>query len=238
MDISFYTAGVGAKAQQAKMDVLGNNMANVNTAGYKRQSAGFVDLLYSNIREPEATDTQLKVGSGTRMEKTDIKFTSSGLQSTDNPTDYAITGEGFFAVQDPANNQIYYTRDGSFQSSLRADGEFYLVTGGGQLVLDKEFQPIKLGKDNAGTEKLPGIFDFQLKDGMLLQGNNLFSPVAKNGPPILMEDAQPTSGYLEMSNAEVGDEMVKLIETQRAYSMNLKMIQTADQIEEIINNLR
>lgn len=238
MDISFYTAAVGAKAQQAKMDVLGNNMANVNTVGYKAQNAGFVDLLYSNIREPETTDTQLKVGSGTRMEKTDINFKNSGLQATDNPTDYAITGAGFFAVKNPADSQIYYTRDGSFQSSLRDDGEFYLVTANGDLVLDKDFEPIKLGADNKEAEQVPGVFDFQLKDGLILQGNNLFSPVAKNGDPILQEDAQLSQGYLEMSNAEVSDEMVKLIETQRAYSMNLKMVQTADQVEEIINNLR
>ncbi len=149
MDISFYTAGVGAKAHQSKLDVIGNNIANVNTTAYKAQNAGFVDLLYSNIRDTAGTNTSLKVGSGTRVEKTDINFEGSGVQATDNPTDYAIIGSGFFAVQDPATNEVYYTRDGSFQHSLRNDGEFYLTTANGELVLDKNFEQIKTGKEDA-----------------------------------------------------------------------------------------
>lgn len=257
MDISFYTAGVGAKAQQSKLDVIGNNMANVNTTAYKSQSAGFVDLLYSNIRDSAETDTQLKVGSGTRLEKTDSNFNNGGVQPTDNPTDYSIVGSGFFAVQNPATNEIYYTRDGSFQTSLRNDGEFYLVTANGEVVLNKNFEKIKADtpgkettKDKTATTKTtedaknaeevqkPAVFDFKIKDGMLLQGDNLFSPTAKNGAPILQEDAQLLSGYLELSNVEVSNEMVKLIETQRAYSMSLKMVQTSNEIEEVINNLR
>ncbi|WP_312647749.1 flagellar hook-basal body protein [Aminipila sp.] len=256
MDISFYTAGVGAKAQQSKLDVIGNNMANVNTTAYKSQSAGFVDLLYSNIRDSADKDSQLKVGSGTRLDKTDSNFNNGGVQPTDNPTDYTIVGSGFFAVQNPATNEIYYTRDGSFQHSLRNDGEFYLVTANGELVLDKNLERIKVDlpgkedtKDTKGTKdtnnakaaeevQKPGVFDFKIKDGMLLQGDNLFSPTAKNGAPILKEDAQLQSGYLELSNVEVSNEMVKLIETQRAYSMSLKMVQTSNEIEEVINNLR
>lgn len=240
MDISFYTAGVGAKAQQSKLDVIGNNMANVNTTAYKAQSAGFVDLLYSNIRESADTDTQLKVGSGVRMEKTDINFNNGGLQATDSPTDYAIISSGFFAVQNPATDEIFYTRDGSFQHSLRNDGDFYLVTANGELVLDENFEKIKLdlsGEEDE-EEQQPAVFDFDVKDGMLLVGNNLFTPTAKNGEPILQEDAKIQAGYLENSNAEVSNEMVKLIETQKAYSMALKMVQTSNEIEEVINNLR
>lgn len=255
MDISFYTAGVGAKAQQSKLDVIGNNMANVNTTAYKSQSAGFVDLLYSNIRDNAQTDTQLKVGSGIRVEKTDTNFNNGGAQPTDNPTDYMIVGSGFFAVQNPATNEIFYTRDGNFRSSLRNDGEFYLVTANGELVLDKDFKTIKISdmektedKKASDTTKLdttkeeeikkPAVFDFKTKDGMLLRGDNLFSPVAENGDPILQEEAQLLPGYLELSNVEVSNEMVKLIETQRAYSMSLKMVQTSNEIEEVINNLR
>lgn len=249
MDISFYTAGVGAKAQQSKLDVIGNNMANVNTTAYKSQSAGFVDLLYSNIRDNADTDTQLKVGSGIRVEKTDSNFNSGGAQPTDNPTDYMIVGSGFFAVQNPSTNEIFYTRDGSFQTSLRNDGEFYLVTANGELVLDKNFETIKVSDtektkdktDNTIKEeeiKQPAVFDFKTKDGMLLRGDNLFIPVAENGAPALKEDSQLLKGYLELSNVEVSNEMVKLIETQRAYSMSLKMVQTSNEIEEVINNLR
>ncbi|MFV0515946.1 MAG: flagellar hook-basal body protein [Aminipila sp.] len=243
MDISFYTAGVGAKAQQTRLDVIGNNMSNANTVGYKSQNAAFVDLLYSNMREPAGANTQLKVGAGARIEKTDVNYNSGGLQSTDNPTDYTIIGDGFFAVQNPSTNQIYYTRDGSFKHSLFRDGEFYLVNGSGELVLDENFERIKV--DLSGSEeskqkdpKKPAVFDFEVKDGMLLVGNNLFLPREKNGAPTLRKDAKIQTGALETSNVEVSTEMVKLIETQRAYSMNLKMVQTSGEIEEIINNLR
>ncbi len=239
MDISFYTAGAGARAQQTRLDIIGNNMANANTPGYKSQKAGFVDLLYSNVREPETTDTQMKVGCGTRVEKTDTDFNNAGVQMTDDPTDYAIVGKGFFAVQDPANGRIYYTRDGNFRYSQRQDGKFYLVTEGGNLVLDKDFQSIEVDLSGADPElNNPGIFDFRIKDGMILEGDNLFSPVPKNGAPVLREDSTLQRGYLEMSNAEVSVEFVRMIETQRAYSMNLKMIQTSNEIEQTIEGLR
>jgi flagellar basal-body rod protein FlgG len=234
MDISFYTAGLGAKAQQSKLDVIANNMANVNTVGYKSQNAAFVDLLYSNIREPETTDTQLKVGSGVRMEKTDIDFTSAGMNMTDGELDYAIVDSGFFAVQNPENNEIYYTRDGSFQKSLHSDGQMYLVNGSGNLVLDKDFNRITLD----GEAFTPGVFDFNIKEGLLLAGENLYSPVEKNGQPILQEEAELVTGYIETSNVEVSAEMTKLIESQRAYSLALKMVQTSNEIEEVINNLK
>ncbi|QHI71928.1 flagellar hook-basal body protein [Aminipila terrae] len=257
MDISFYTAGAGARAQQSKLDVIGNNMSNVNTTAYKSQSAGFADLLYSNIRDDANKNTQLKVGSGVRLEKTDSNFASGGPQATDNPTDYMIVGSGFFAVQDPGTNEIFYTRDGNFRRSIRSDGNFYLATANGELVLDSDLKPINLSpkktknsannsntsnnsKDSKDMEEVkePGVFDFKIKDGMLLKGNNLFSPVAKNGQPVLQENAKVEKGYLELSNVEVSSEMSKLIETQRAYSMSLKMIQTSNEIEEVINNLR
>lgn len=241
MDISFYTAAVAAKAQQSKLDVIGNNIANVNTTAYKAQNAAFVDLLYNNMREPATTETQLKVGSGIRMDKTDINFNSGGLKPTDNPTDYTIIGSGFFAVKDPETNEIYYTRDGSFQHSLRNDGEFYLTTSNGDLVLDKNFEKINIesiGKDVEEDGQKPAVFEFEIEDGLLLKGNNLFSPTLKNGEPILNEDAKVETGFLELSNVEISGEMTKIIEAQRAYSMVLKMVQTSNEVEEIINNLR
>ncbi|MBN7773723.1 flagellar hook-basal body protein [Clostridium aminobutyricum] len=235
MDISFYTAGVGAKAQQAKLDVIANNMANANTTGYKSQSAGFEDLLYSNIRDAEAADSQLKVGSGVRVEKTDINFSSGGMMPTDGEYDYAIVGDdGFFAVQNPATNEIYYTRSGAFQQSVAKDGKGYLVNSVGDFVLDENLKKIELN----GQEFKPGVFDFNVKDGMLLAGDNLYSPTQKNGQAILQKDAVLSTGYLEASNVEVSDEMVKLIESQRSYSLALKMVQTSNEVEETINNLR
>lgn len=237
MDISFYTAAVGAKAQQTRFDVIGNNMANANTAGYKAQKAGFVDLLYSNVREPETTDTQLVVGAGARVEKTDINFKDGGLASTDAPTDFAIVGKGFFAVRDPGTGEVLYTRSGAFQYSQGRNGIFYLVTAGGQRVLDKNMNPITMPEENKSIEK-PGVFGFKILDGMLLRGDSMFSPTAKNGQPYIVENSQVQSGYLENSNTEVADQMTKIIETQRAYSMMLKMVTTSNEIEQTINELR
>lgn len=249
MDVSFYTAGVGAKAQQTKLDIIGNNMANANTVGYKSQSAGFIDLLYSNMREAADVNTQLKTGAGARVEKTDINFNNGGLSTTGNSTDYCIINSGFFAVQNPETNEVFYTRDGSFKRSLFEDGEFYLVTGTGNLVLDENMERIRLdlspdqteedGEDvEVQSETMPGVFDFQITDGMLLVGDNLFSPTPKNGEPILKEDAVLQQSCLELSNVEVSVEMVKLIEAQRAFSMNLKMVQTSNEIEQTIDGLR
>lgn len=242
MDISFYTAGTGAKAHQTKIDVVSNNMANVNTYGYKNQRAAFVDLLYSNVREPETTDTQLRVGSGARVETTDIDFSHGGFSDTGNPTDYAIVGEGFFAVQNPETQEIRYTRDGNFRNSLNADGKFYLVTSAGDYVLDKNLEHIELnlsGKaDPKFVERVPAVYDFKMKDGLNLIGDNMFVPTEKNGEAFLVQGAKAQQGYLEASNVDTANEMVRLIEAQRAYTMSLKMVQTSNEIEQTIESLR
>ncbi len=252
MDISFYTAKTGAKAQQDRLDIIGNNMANINTAGFKSDRAGFVDLLYRNIREPRTTETQLDVGCGTRVEKTDIDFSFGGIRDTENNDDFVIIGEGFFAVQNPVTEKIYYTRDGSFQKSLKEDGNFYLVTERGELVLGEDMKKIKLGDrkpiDGSGMKiennryieenDKPGVFIFDNYDGMEKVGNNLFSPRKESGEPKLKEDSRVQRGMLEMSNVELSREMVKLIETQKIYNMTLRMIKTSDEIESTINDLR
>lgn len=242
MDISFYTAGTGAKAHQTKIDVVSNNVANVNTYGYKNQRAAFVDLLYSNVREPEATDTQLRVGSGARVETTDIDFSHGGFSDTGNPTDYAIVGEGFFAVQNPETEEVRYTRDGNFRNSLNTDGKFYLVTSAGDYVLDAKLQKIEVNlsgrKNPKFEERTPGVFDFKMKDGLTLLGENLFVPSEKNGEAFLVNGSKAQQGYLEASNVDTANEMVRLIEAQRAYTMSLKMIQTSNEIEQTIESLR
>ncbi len=242
MDISFYTAGTGAKAQQTKLDVVANNLANVNTYGYKAQREKFVDLLYSNVREPETTDTQLRVGAGTRIETTDIDQRPGGFSATDAYTDYAINGKGFFAVKNPGTQEIFYTRDGSFQQSLFPDGKFYLVTAKGDLVMDKNFESIELSPKGTEAPEFvkngPAVFDFAIKDGMIRNGDNLFSPVPKNGEPIYRADISLAKGYVEASNVDTGNEFVRMIEAQRAYTMALKMVQTSNEIEQTIESLR
>ncbi|WP_027399711.1 flagellar hook-basal body protein [Anaerovorax odorimutans] len=239
MNLSFYSGSVGAGAQQSKLDTIANNIANVNTVGYKSENAGFVDLLYSNINAPETQDSDLKVGSGVRYEKTDIKFMDGGLISTDNPLDFAIKGDGFFAVMDPADGEIRYTRDGSFKMSLQEDGEFYLATAKGDLVLSVDEEPIMMTEDQKSIDlETIGIFDFENKEGFLCVGDNLYVPVDKNGESYLKEDSSAVEKYLELSNVDLASEMNKLIEAQKAYQMTLRMVKTSEEIEETINNLR
>lgn len=239
MNVSFYNSAAGASAQQTKLDIIANNIANINTVGYKTQSAGFVDLLYSNMNAKETENTNLKVGSGVRCEKTDMLFSQGSYQSTGQTLDFAIKGKGFFAVSNPATGQVKYTRDGSFRLSSQGDEEFYLVTAKGDLVLDKNEEPITLPKDGTGIDaNTIGVFDFQNTEGFKCEGDTLFADVPKNGEKQLMENADVASGYLEYSNVDLANEMSKLIEAQRAYQMTLKMIQTSDEVESTVNNLR
>ena len=112
MDTSFYTAARGVRPQQERMNVVANNIANSNTTGYKMQSSAFLDLMYYNMRSPEGTLTRLKAGTGVMQERTDIDFSPAGIGPTGQPMDYALLSEGFFMVQDPATNEITYTRNG------------------------------------------------------------------------------------------------------------------------------
>ncbi len=235
MDTSFYTAARGVRSQQERMNVISNNIANLNTTGYKMQSSAFLDLMYYNMRAPEGELTTLKAGTGVMLERTDIDFSAAAPSPTGQPMDYALMGEGFFMVRDPSTNEITYTRDGHFSASVRADG-MYLITDNGKLVLDSNRNPIRVTDGKAAVE--PGVFTFVNTNGMLATGNNEFSPVAKNGAPILVQNPDLKNGYLEMSNADLAEEFSKTVEASRAYSYALKMVQTSDEVEQTINSLR
>lgn len=235
MDTSFYTAARGVRTQQSRMDVIANNIANLNTTGYKMQSSAFLDLLYYNMRAPEGQLTRLKAGTGVMQERTDIDFSGTAVVPSDQPTDYGIIGEGFFMLRDPATGEVTYTRNGHFSASVRTDG-MYLITDGGKLVLDANRQPIRVADGKAAVP--PGVYTFVHTNGMIAVGNSEFSPVAKNGAPILVRDPDLKSGHLEMSNADLSEEYAKTVEASRAYSYALKMVQTSDEVEQTINGLR
>jgi len=236
MNLSFYTAATGANSQQTRMNIIGNNIANVNTDGYKTQNAGFVDLLYEKYYEAATEDPE--TGSGARVEKTDILFTQGGMNPTGGKYDYAILGEGFFAVYDPGSGDIFYTRNGHFTLSNYGDNLFYLVNDMGYHVLNENFAPMPIDTFDEYAEINPGVFDFILKEGMLLTGNNLYQPVEKNGPPFFSQEAGLARGYLEMANVDLAQEMTRVIEAQRAYQLLLRMVQTSDEVETTIINLR
>lgn len=237
MNLSFYTAAVGAKAQQDALDVTSNNIANLQSDGYLSQRPGFVDLLYENYYRGAEDDPE--TGAGARLEKTDLSFEKGGFSQTLNPYDFAIDGEGFFATFNPETEEVRYTRNGAFHLSNFGENLFYLAASDGSLVLDKNLGLIPLYEGiNSETPPEPGVFDFQHKEGFLSAGGNFYMPVDKNGAPIRREDAKVLQGYLESSNVDMAYEMTRIIETQRAFQMSLRMVQTSDEIEQTINSLR
>ena len=237
MNMSFYTAALGAVGQQEKMNVIANNIANVNTDGFRSKNAVFSDVMYYNMRDEQGADTRVKAGSGIALGRTDTDFSESSMAPTGGNTDFAISGRGFFMLQDPNTQAVSYSRNGKFNMSLRADG-FYLVNDNGKLVLDENRNPIRLDEEGIVGGARPGIYTFPVQQGMLNTGNNELTATEKNGEPVLSADAELRQGYLEQSNVNLADEMSKTIECSRAYSYVLKMIQTSDEIEQVINSLR
>lgn len=239
MNQSFYTASVGAGMHQSRLDIISNNLANINTEGYKNKSSSFVNLLYNNINEAQESRS-LKSGNGIKVIGTETDFKQGMLNNTGEPLDYAIKGEGYFAVQSPATGEIFYTRDGSFMMSqpVDFDGEnLNLVTKEGFYVLDSNEEPIVVQNINEDLDI--GVYTFQILNGMESIGDGKFRPTEKNGIPELVEDADILGkGILEMSNVDLIKEMSKIVETQRAYQFAIKMIQTSDDITGMINSLR
>lgn len=238
MNTSFYTASQGVRTQQDKLGVISNNIANVNTHGYKAKSCVFQELLYYNMRADEGQATNLTAGAGTKIDHTNttkIDNGQAGFGESTGPYDYAISGEGFFMLQNPVTNEISYTRNGHFSLSLRGDS-FYLVTDANKLVLDENRNPIVVVNGEARNK--PGMFRFQNTDGMQSTGENELVPVPKNGEPMLDRNSTLAEGFLEMSNVDMATEIANTVEASRAYSYVLKMMQTSDEVEQTINGLR
>ncbi len=242
MNLSFYNAALGASEQQKRMQVQGNNIANVNTVGYKAEVATFASLMYANVES--TTGPIVSKGSGARLIMDQTNFTQGAFRQTFLPLDFAIAGEGFFALEDPETGEISYSRDGTFAASgFQQPDEtgtlqtvFLLSDGDGRFVLDAEGNTIPVVEREAqGT---PGVYGFQNEDGLAPVGDNRFLPVEKNGAPTVLTDVPVFGGYVETSNADLGVELTKVIEAQRSYSYALRMVQTSDEVETTINGLK
>lgn len=237
MNISFYNGAVGANTHQNRLDILANNIANVQTEGYKAQSAVFQDMLYSNMSAQPPDNGDLTVGSSARVEKTNIDFREGGMIDTGRKLDYTIVGDGYFALYDMGKDEVRYSRNGNFFMSQVGQGNsFYLCAKDGSFVLDENMAMIPI--ESYDDQPNIGVFDFANKEGILLQGDNSFLPVEKNGDPIRQDEPTLKQGTLEMSNVDLSYEMANLIETQRAYQLSLRMVSTSDEIEQTINSLR
>lgn len=235
MNISFYTAAVGAAQQQERLDVHGNNIANINNYGFRAKIPSFSSLMTGPIT---GINEDLPRGVGARLEDAETNFNGTTLADTGRSLDYAIEGDGFFALLDPASGGISYTRDGSFtKSQFIENGEmkWYLSDGMGRFVLGRDGQPIEV--DDEKQELPVGVFDFVNRNGMLNIGENRFVPVEKNGA-VGQGTGRAVQGYLEQSNADLAYEFSKVIESQRSFSLMLRMVTTSDEIESTVNGLR
>lgn len=224
---AYYTGTNGAKSSQNYMDVLSNNIANIQTDGYKKSNAQFSDLLYTNIKgtnNPQA-------GSGSRLEKITVVFEQGSLKPTGNSTDYAITGDGFFMVQYGDNR--YLTRSGCFEKVTAEDEEYLMYQGA--YVLDENEEPILL--TGAEEEYSPGVFTVENNSLLIREGGNLFR-LPEDTEYILSENPNIMRGYLESSGADLMNGVIELLEVQKSFQLNTKVIQTADEIEQTINSLR
>jgi flagellar basal-body rod protein FlgG len=259
MNPALWAAKTGLDAQQTRMTVTSNNLANVNTNGYKKGRAVFEDLLYQNVRQVGAAtsqDTQLPsglhLGTGVRVVATEKMYTQGNLTQTGNSLDVAVNGRGFFQVLLP-DGTLGYTRDGSFKVS--AQGE--LVTSSGYAVqpginIPDGAQSVTIGADGVVSVQLAGqtaptqvgtlqLVDFINPAGLQPRGENLLLESAASGPaqsgtPGLNGLGLIVQGSLESSNVNVVEELVNMIETQRAYEMNSKAIATTDQMLEYVTN--
>ena len=259
---SLNTAATGMVAQQTNLDVISNNLANVNTTGFKAQHASFQDLMYqtTNVAEiaasgQSASPITTQLGLGTTFAATTSDFSQGAMTATGGPLDMAITGNGFFKVLMPDGNDAY-TRDGSFS----VDSNGLLVTSDGYpidppITLPQGASSISVSNTGTITAMVPGNADAQtISPGIQLTmfgnpgamqriGQNLFlankaSGTAQDGTPGQNGSGLIQSGYLEGSNVQVVQEMVNMITAQRAYEINSKAIQTSDDMLSIVDNLK
>ena len=260
MNQSFFIGAVGAHQQLKRLTVHGNNIANLNTYGFKAEKSRFASLMYDDLKGVgtateggyEGEDPgfeMLPSGVGAALWTTDTDFKSGPLTETRRDQDYAIAGDGFFAVADLTSGDITLTRNGAFVISelQRPTGDvdeegqdimeivYYLSDNEGRFVLSDTGGMIEV-EDEHKMQPV-GVFDYINYDGMEHVNDTYFRAIEKNGG-IRMGEGEVVQGFLEMSNADLAEEMTKVIESQRAYGMALKMVQTSDEIETTINGLR
>jgi flagellar basal-body rod protein FlgG len=222
------------------MNLIANNMANVNTVGYKPMRTAFTDLLYQNINREEV-ENEAMIGHGVKINKNDSMMAEGPLEATDYPMDLALLDpENFFAVQDAQGN-TFYTRAGNFRLSLE-DDVFYLVGTTGERALDADGEQIEIEFDENGDmiwdPAVVGAFTFPNPYGLSRVGGNLFAVTDMSGEAEAVEMPQFKQNYLERSAVNIADEMSNVIIAQKAFNFASRMVMVADEVEQTINSLR
>jgi flagellar basal-body rod protein FlgG len=254
-----WTAATGMSAQQSNVSAIANNLANVNTAGFKKSRVNFQDLMYQNLRNAGVTTSEgsqlpvgVQVGMGTKVISVSKNFQQGDYNHTNNPLDLAVDGRGFFKVI--SNNREVYTRAGAFKTDKdgnimdsngsRLQPEFAIPSQATTITIDSGGKLV--ATDSSGKElgsvQLQ-LYDFLNAAGLQAVGQNYFVPTEASGDPV---EGNPgtdqfgtiSQGFLEMSNVDIVEEMVTMIMAQRAYEINAKAIQTGDEMLQQINNLK
>lgn len=250
-------------AQQLNIQVISNNIANINTTGFKKNKAEFQDLMYQevptsnsaqkNVASSQSAGELIQVGSGVKASSTQKIFKQGDLQPTNNPLDLGIQGEGFFQVRKP-DGSFAYTRDGSFKIS----GDGRIVTSSGYLLepevtLNDDVLSINIGKDGTFEVKLFGggsyvldniqLVRFMNSGGLEALGDNLYAETEGSGQPLFGNAGadgfgEIHQGYLEASNVDIVEEMIAMITAQRAYEINSKTVKTVEEMMTMTNNLK
>lgn len=257
MNMSFYNAAVGAYQQQLRMDVQSNNIANVNTQGFRCERVSFGELMNRDVTG--INDSRLPTGTGARVAQATVDFSARGYKDTGRRFDFAINGDGFFALYDPETQEISYTRDGSFtmaqfwippaedaEPEIDEDGNeiepqptsvWRLSDNEGRCVLDPQGNFIVVDPEDRDQPLTLGVFDFAIRDGLQHADSSRFLATERNGQ-LYLGTGEVKQGLIEMSNTDMTQEFIKVIESQRAFSYCLKMVTTSDEIETTFNNLR
>jgi len=258
---ALYSAASGMKAEETNVDNIANNLANANSVGYKMRRAQFQDLMYQSVLQPGTASGQqtivptgLQLGLGTRASSNEIVFTQGAFTETDNPLDLVIQGAGFFQVRMPSG-ELAYTRAGQFH----ADKTGAIVTSDGNplepaITIPAAAQQVTIASDGTVSYTLPNqtaaqqlgqiqLANFQNPAGMNSIGHSLYTPTDASGDAIVAAPGGQEGlgtllqGYIEQSNVSIVDEFVNLIQAQRGYEANSKVVQAADQMYQQINNL-